>query len=247
MGNLLTKFDVLKITLKHKGASTLGGRKVWFDFDILRLNYDGRGEYLGEFMGEDKLVYITKNGQCALSDFSLENHYPDDLMLIEKYDPEKTWTLALFDADQGFAYLKRFNIENSNKTVSLPGDNPASKLLFLTGTPHARLQVSFAGENANKGPVVIDCDEFIGVKSYKAKGKRISTFDVEGIEELEPAYVDEEPADENGASDNADEAGNASGNGNPSKRKRGIQLILNLLPETQLRQNHGKEKHTILS
>lgn len=212
MGNLLTKFDVLKITLKHKGASTLGGRKVWFDFDILRLNYDGRGEYLGEFMGEDKLVYITKNGQCALSDFSLENHYPDDLMLIEKYDPEKTWTLALFDADQGFAYLKRFNIENSNKTVSLPGDNPASKLLFLTGTPHARLQVSFAGENANKGPVVIDCDEFIGVKSYKAKGKRISTFDVDGIEELEPAYVDEEPAEDNGASDNADEAGTVPGN-----------------------------------
>lgn len=194
MGNLLTKFDVLKITLKHKGASTLGGRKVWFDFDVLRLNYDGRGEYLGEFMGEDKVVYITRNGQCALSDIGLENHYPDDLMLIEKYDPEKIWNLVLFDADQGFAYLKRFAIENNNKSVSLLGENVASKLLYLTGTQHARLKIAYAGENAEREPLIINCDDFINVKSYKAKGKRISTFEIGEIEELEPAEVDEEPS-----------------------------------------------------
>ncbi|HOV71629.1 MAG TPA: DNA gyrase/topoisomerase IV subunit A, partial [Dysgonamonadaceae bacterium] len=186
MGNLLTKAEVHRILLKQKGVSTLGGRKVWFDPDVLRLNYDGEGTYLGEFQGEDEILVVTRNGEYYTCNFDLSNHFPTNYLKIEKYDKNKVWTAALFNADQGYAYLKRFNFEPSEKPLNFIGDNPQSKLYLLTDTVYPYLQVVFGGNDAFRDPLEIDADEFIGVKSYKAKGKRLSNYEVETVNELEP-------------------------------------------------------------
>lgn len=186
MGNIVTKNEIHKISLKEKGGSTLGGRQVWFDRDILRLNYDGRGEYLGEFHGNDQILVIMKNGDFCTTSFDATNHYEADIMIIEKYDSGKTWTAALNDADQGYPYLKRFKLELTQKKQNFLGENPKSSLILLTDESFPRFEVAFGGNDAFRDPLIIDAEEFIGVKSFKAKGKRISTYTVETINELEP-------------------------------------------------------------
>ena len=185
-GNIVTKNEIHKISLKEKGGSTLGGRQVWFDRDILRLNYDGRGEYLGEFHGNDQILVIMKNGDFCTTSFDATNHYEADIMIIEKYDSGKTWTAALNDADQGYPYLKRFKLEPTQKKQNFLGENPKSSLILLTDESFPRFEVVFGGNDAFRDPLIIDAEEFIGVKSFKAKGKRISTYTVETINELEP-------------------------------------------------------------
>ena len=186
MGNIVTKNEIHKISLKEKGGSTLGGRQVWFDRGILRLNYDGRGEYLGEFHGNDQILVIMKNGDFCTTSFDATNHYEADIMIIEKYDSGKTWTAALNDADQGYPYLKRFKLEPTQKKQNFLGENPKSSLILLTDESFPRFEVVFGGNDAFRDPLIIDAEEFIGVKSFKAKGKRISTYTVETINELEP-------------------------------------------------------------
>ena len=186
MGNIVTKNEIHKISLKEKGGSTLGGRQVWFDRDILRLNYDGRGEFLGEFHGTDQILVIMKNGDFCTTSFDATNHYDADILIIEKYDSGKTWTAALHDADQGYPYLKRFKLNPTQKKQNFLGENPNSSLILLTDEPYPRLEVVFGGNDAFREPLVIDADEFIGIKSFKAKGKRISTYAIEKINELEP-------------------------------------------------------------
>jgi topoisomerase-4 subunit A len=211
MGNLLTKNDVHKITLKEKGGSTLGGRQTWFDRDVLRLNYDGRGELLGEFLDDDQILVITKSGDFYTTGFDLTNHYDDDILVIEKFDGNKIWTLALFDADQkGYAYLKRFTLEPSARKQSLLGENPESKLILATDTVYPNLQVSFGANDSFREALQLDADEFINVKSFKAKGKRISTFKINAIEELEPLRFPEEPAEDDENSNNPDFDGDDS-------------------------------------
>jgi topoisomerase-4 subunit A len=192
-GNILTKNDIHKITLKQKGGSTLGGRQVYFDPDVLRLNYDKRGTYLGEFQSEDLLLVITKNGEFYTTGFDLTNHFEGDILRIEKFDETKTWSAALFDAEQGFHYIKRFPLEVSAKRTSFLGENPKSELKLLSDTAYPLFRVSFTdGHEAQE----IDVEEFISVKSYKAKGKRISTWQVGDIEELEPLRLPEVPEEE---------------------------------------------------
>ena len=187
MGNIVSKNDILRIALKQKGGSTLGGRQVWFDHDVLRLNYDGRGEYLGEFQSDDCILVITKNGHYRTTNFDLSNHYEDNIRVIERFKIDKIWTAALYDADQqGFPYLKRFTLEPSPKQLSILGDNPATTLIFLTDTFYPRIKVAFGGNDSFRESLEIDADEFISVKSFKAKGKRLTTFAVEAIQELEP-------------------------------------------------------------
>lgn len=186
MGNIVTKNEIHKISLKEKGGSTLGGRQVWFDRDILRLNYDGRGEYLGEFHGNDQILVIMKNGDFCTTSFDATNHYEPDIMIIEKYDSGKTWTAALNDADQGYPYLKRFKLEPTQKKQNFLGENSKSSLILLTDESFPRFEVVFGGNDAFRDPLIIDAEEFIGVKSFKAKGKRISTYTIETINELEP-------------------------------------------------------------
>ena len=193
MGNLLTRLEVHKISLKHKGGSTLGGRKVWFDYDVLRLNYDGRGEYLGEFQSEDCILVVHKNGEFYTTDFDLNNHYDSDIMILEKYDPDKVWTAVLYDADQqNYPYLKRFCFEQSSKRQNFLGENKQNELLLITSETYPRVNVVFGGHDSFREPLIVDAEEFVGVKSFKAKGKRLTTFSVDKIEELEP-IIREEP------------------------------------------------------
>ncbi len=186
MGNLLTKADVHKISLKQKGSSTLGGRMVWFDRDILRLNYDGRGEELGEFQSEDMILVIQQNGEFFTTNFDLSNHYDDNILVIEKNDSMRVWTAVYYDADQKYFYLKRFLLEGTVRKQNFLGENPKNRLMLLTDEVYPRIEVVFGGHDAFREPLVLDAEEFIGVKGFKAKGKRISTFEIETINELDP-------------------------------------------------------------
>ena len=191
MGNILTKADVHRITLKHKGLSTLGGRKVWFDFDVKRLNYNEEGTYLGEFHADDKILVVNENGDFRTCSFDLSNHFEPGIVKIEKFDKDKEWSAALYDADQKFAYLKRFTFEESDKVVNFMGTNEGSKLFLLTDTAFPRVEVLFGGNDDFRPSIEIDVEEFIGVKSYRAKGKRISNFEVAEVKELEPTRFPE--------------------------------------------------------
>ena len=203
MGNILTKNEVMRITLKKHGSSTLGGRKVWFDRDILRINFDSHGEYLGEFHNDDKILAIRKNGEFDIMPVDLNNHYDDDLMVIEKFDPNKVWSAALYDASQqGYPYIKRFTLEANARRQNCLGDNKDNELIWFSETPFPRIQVMFGGNDNFREPLVIEVDEFIGVKSYKARGKRLTTYEIDEIIELEPTKfppppeVVEEPEEE---------------------------------------------------
>ena len=204
MGNILTKADIHKITLKQRGSSTLGGREVWFDRDVLRLNYDGRGEELGEFHSEDQILVILQNGDFYTTNFDLSNHYDDTILIIEKYNPQKVWTVALYDADQKYPYLKRFQLESSARKQNFLGENPKSRLLLLTDEAYPRIEVVFGGGDAFREALVVDAESFIAVKGFKAKGKRLTMYEVETINELEPErFPDPVPVteDEESASD----------------------------------------------
>ncbi len=196
LGNLVTKYSVSGASLLEKGASTLGGREVWFDRDVLRLNYDGRGESLGIFQGDDKVLVITASGDFYTTDYSDSNHYDDNIFRIVKFDPAKVWTMALYDASFGFPYLKRFRFEVSAKPQRFVGSEEGSSIILLTDTPYPRLRFTFGGSDSVRPPLEIEADEFIGVKSFKAKGKRISLFKIESTEELEPTKIPEEPEPE---------------------------------------------------
>jgi topoisomerase-4 subunit A len=197
MGNLLTKFDVVRIVLKQHGSSTLGGRQVWFDPDILRLNYDGRGKLLGEFQSDDKILVVESNGDYYTTNFDVNNHYEPDMLVIEKYDPSKVWTAVLFDQDQnGYPYLKRFTMDANARKQNFLGENKENKLLVLTCQAYPRILVTFGGADHFREPLEIDAEQFITVKSSKARGKRVSTWEVDRIEELEPTRFPEVKTEE---------------------------------------------------
>ena len=201
-GNLLTKEPVHRIGLKSHGHSTLGGRKVWFDSDVNRINYEEHGRYLGEFNDEDAILVVLDNGEFYITNFDANNHYEDNIQVIEKWNAEKVWTAVLFDADnQGYAYVKRFLMEATKRHQNYLGENAENKLVLLSDVFYPRLKVTFAGHDSFRDTIEIDVDEFIGVKGFKAKGKRISTYQIGTIEELEPTRFperNETPDDETG-------------------------------------------------
>jgi len=186
MGNILTKKSVLKISLKERGVSTLGGRKIWYDEDVNRLNADSRGRFLGEFSADDKILVLTKSGSFRLSNFDLANHYEDDLLVLEKFVSSKVYSAVYFDARLKYYYIKRFSIEPTEKPVSFINGDPESHLVSLTEVEYPRFEIEFGGKNKNREPEIIEVAEFIGIKSFKAKGKRLSNYHVENIKELEP-------------------------------------------------------------
>lgn len=208
-GNLLTRLDVHKITLKSHGASTLGGRKVWFDYDVQRLNFDERGDYLGEFHSDDMVLVVLDNGDFYTTNFDPNNHYESTgLMRVEKFDETKVWTAVLYDADNdNNLYIKRFNFERASQTrhQNFMGDNPNCKFVALTDQAFPRFQVSFAAPDDFREPLVVDAEEFIAVKGFKAKGKRMTTFNVAKVEELEPTRFPEPPAETNDSAEEDDE------------------------------------------
>lgn len=189
-GNIVTKNEVHRFSLKERGASTLGGREVWFDPDVLRLNYDKRGTFLGEFAGTDQVLVILKSGEYYMSSFDAGNHYEDNILRIEKYRPGHVWTAVLNDADQGYPYIKRFTFEPASKRTRFLGDNEKSSLILLSDTNGCRFEVTFGGGDSFREPLIINASEFIAVKSYKAKGKRLTTFEIAGVKEIEPLETD---------------------------------------------------------
>ena len=194
-GVILTRLPVHKIALKQRGGSTLGGRKVWFDRDVLRLNYDGRGEYLGEFQSDDSILVVLNTGEFYTTNFDVSNHYENNVSIVEKFDGNKVWTAALYDADQqNYPYLKRFCFESTTRKQNYLGENKATQLILLTDEYYPRLEVIFGGHDSFRDPMVIEADEFIAVKGFKAKGKRITTYTVETINELEPTRFPDPPA-----------------------------------------------------
>ncbi|MCQ2254066.1 MAG: DNA gyrase/topoisomerase IV subunit A [Bacteroidaceae bacterium] len=208
-GNILTKQSINRITLKSAGRSTLGGRKVWYDRDVNRLNYDTHGELLGEFNDTDSILVILKNGEFYITSFDVNNHFEDNILVIEKYNKDKIWTAVVHDADQdNHAYLKRFPLEASKRHQSLIGDNPNSKLLILTDEAYPLFKITYQGPNNYEGTLEIDAEEFIMVKSSKAKGKRITNSVVVNVEQLESVRhpePEDENDDNNTSEDNVDE------------------------------------------
>lgn len=199
-GNVLTKYEVKSVTLKQKGHSTLGGRKVWFDPDVLRINYDAQGRYLGEFWDEDRILVITTAGEYYLTTFDLTAHFDQNILRIEKFDPDKIWSLALWNADQKYYYAKRFSLaDDANfKPQSMLGDNKDSHIVLLSDREEATFRVLFADET--REPLEVVMADFIDAKSPKAKGKRLTTLDVVRIEDITPepaeeTIVEEEPTE----------------------------------------------------
>jgi len=190
-GNILTKNAVHKINLKEKGLSTLGGRKIWFDDAVFRLNVDGRGLFLGEFSADDKILVIAKNGFFRIAGFDLSNHFEDNILIIEKWRPGKVYSAVYWDAEQKFYYVKRFTIEESEKPQCFINEDPESKLYSLTEVEYPRFEISFGGKHKDRENEIIEVSEFIGVKSYKAKGKRLTSFMVDNIQEIEPIIKNE--------------------------------------------------------
>lgn len=215
MGNMLTKLDVARITLKSHGLSTLGGRKVWYDPDVKRLNYDEQGNFLGEFNSGDQILVILKNGDFYLTNFDLNNHFEDNILRIEKYNANKVWTVALFDQDQsGFLYVKRFSMEATSRHQNFLGENAENQMLILTDVAFPRLLVTMGGNDSFREPIEVDAEEFISVKSFKARGKRVTTNNVAKVEELEPTRFPEPeagPAEEEVPEEEAEEVEDADG------------------------------------
>ena len=206
MGNVLTKLDVARIALKSHGGSTLGGRKVWFDSDVKRLNYDAQGTYLGEFNNGDQILVILSGGEFYVTNFDTNNHFEDNMLRIEKYDANKIWTAALFDAEQsGYLYLKRFPLEATTRHQNFLGENPDNRLAVLTDVAYPRILVTMGGTDDFREPIEVDAESFIGVKSFKARGKRVTTLTVASVEELEPLRWPEPAAEEEETAEEPDQ------------------------------------------
>ena len=208
-GNLLTKFQVHRIGLKSHGHSTLGGRKVWYDPDVNRLNYDEHGRLLGEFNDGDQILVFLPNGEYYLTNFDVNNHFEDNIVRLEKYDADKVWSCVLYDADnQGYPYVKRFLLEASKRKQCYLGENPNSKEILLTDQVYPRILVTYGGADEFRGSEEIDVEQFIAVKGYKAKGKRLTTYQIASITELEPTRLPDPPkedeADETEEEENLD-------------------------------------------
>lgn len=205
-GNQLTKYEIFRIQLKAHGGSTLGGLKVWWDPDIQRINYDEHGEYLGEFQNNDQILVILPTGEYYLTNFDANNHYEQNILCIEKFKAKKVWTAVLWDAEnQNQPYIKRFMFEDSKKKQSFLGENVESQLILLTDTPYPRLQLTFNEPDTFRGPLEVDAEDYIGVKGFKAKGKRLTTYALNQVEELEPTRFPEPDAEEDDVAEELEE------------------------------------------
>ena len=229
-GNLLTRESVHRISLKSHGHSTLGGRKVWFDPDVQRINYEDHGRYLGEFGDQDRILVVLDTGAFYISSFDSNNHYEPNILRLEKWDKEKVWTAVVMDADnQGYPYLKRFTMDATKKPQSFLGENADNRMVLLTDKPHPKILITYGGDDAGHGTEEVLAEPFVGVKGFKAKGKRLTTLTVEKIEELDTPYdeVDDalpDAADE-GAAEEQEEAVVATPDLDPDRGKSQQQVI----------------------
>lgn len=203
-GNVLTKYDVKAITFKKQGHSTLGGRKVWFDPDVLRVNYDEHGMYLGEFQSDDQILVITQSGDYYLTTFEETAYIDRDYRIIEKFEADKVWSLAMWNAELKYYYGKRFVFSDANqKPQSMLGESKESRIVVLSDREDATFQVHYKEDFREDLTLVMS--EFIDVKSPKAKGKRISTLDIRAIDDITPAPPEPEETEEAPAETEASE------------------------------------------
>ena len=197
-GNLVTKNPISKIQLKAKGVSTIGGKEIWYDADIQKLNDEGRGISLGEFGPEDKVLAIFKDGTFYTTSFDVSNRYQGDVLKIEKFDPDKTYTALYYDAKAKAYYVKRFSfIESDNTPALFIAEGQKSRLVDLSDDKHPQFQITFGGKQEHKDPENVDAEEFIGKKGYQAKGKKCSSFDIKKVVFIEPLHKPEDDIPEN--------------------------------------------------
>jgi topoisomerase-4 subunit A len=192
VGNLVTRYSIDKIHLKERGASTLGGQNIWYDEDVRRLNADGRGVLLGEFKGDDKIVVWTAKNQYYITGYDIQQHFPDDTIRVERYVEGRVYAVCYYDGEQKYYYMKRFSLEISDKTQFFLDEESPMRFVAITHRKGATLEVVFGGQNAQRPTEMVDVDEFIGVKSHRAKGKRITTYEVDTLRFIEPEEPEEE-------------------------------------------------------
>jgi topoisomerase-4 subunit A len=193
MGNILTKYPVKKIEKRQEGISTLASRKIWYDDTVKRINGEERGQFLGDFSGSDRILTMMQTGHYRLTSFDLSTHFDEDLILIEKFDPEKIFSVIYQDAASKSFYIKRFKVEPTDRKVDFIGDEEKNKLAELIKDKYPRIEVQFDMKIKTKGNETeeINVHEFIGVKSFKAKGKRMTVHPVKKISVLEPLQIEE--------------------------------------------------------
>ena len=197
MGNILSRNPLHKVQLKTKGIATMGGKPIWFDEDINRLNEDSRGRLLGEFQPGDRILVVCMDGTYHTTNFDLSNRYQGELLKVEKFDQEKTFSAIYVDGETGFHYIKRFAFEPSDNMPQLfISEAPGSRFVELSEDLHPQALITFGGKHAKREDEAIDVEEFIGKKGFRAKGKRATAFEVESVKFIEPLQK-EDPEDEN--------------------------------------------------
>ncbi|MEZ5083739.1 MAG: DNA gyrase/topoisomerase IV subunit A [Bacteroidales bacterium] len=246
-GNILTKKSVKKIVKREEGISTLGAIDIWFDDTVKRLNSDERGIYLGAFKSDDKILTIQKSGYLKLMTYEISNHFEEDMVLIEKFDPDKIITVIFWEASIEKFYIKRFQMEDNNilnKRIDFIGDHPDNYMVAYSLDYLPQVKIKFDNSKF-KNPLddeIINVDEFVGVKSEKAKGKRITNKATSSVVFIEPLPYEvpengEEDAEfENSTIDpvieNNEESSDQVDSGKKSANE--TEIVLNNDPETQV-------------
>jgi topoisomerase-4 subunit A len=196
-GNLFSHYGIHKIVLKERGTSTLSGQNIWFDEDVRRLNSDSRGQLLGEFKGDDKILVWTAKNQYYITNFDISQHFPDETVRVEKFNPESTFSVCYYDGSQNYYYMKRFKPEVSDKMQLFLDEESKASFVAITDRDDAILRVTFKGAHSTRPAEEISVEEFVGVKSYRAKGKRISNYEIDTLTFIEPEIVQKEnPSEE---------------------------------------------------
>ena len=196
-GNLVSKNPIARIQLKSKGVSTIGGKDIWYDADIQKLNDEQRGQYLGEFGPEDKVLAIFKDGTFYTTSFDVSNRYQGDVISIEKFDPNKTYTALYFDGAAKAFYVKRFSfILSDNTPLSFIAPGAKSYLVDISEDKHPQFQVIFGGKYEHRDPENVDAEEYIAKKGYSAKGKKCHQYDLKEVKFIEPLHKPEDDTED---------------------------------------------------
>ena len=209
-GNLFSRYAIHKIQVKERGASTLAGQNIWFDEDVMRLNTDGRGRLLGEFQGDDKIIVFTSKGQYYTTGYDTGHHFPEDTIRVEKYAPDRIYSVAYYDADSRYYYLKRFAAEASDNRMQsfIDDSNHRSRMTALSADRYPQLEITYGGAHRTRPADLVDVEQFIGVKSHRAKGKRLTTYDVASLRFTEPLRPDPDETSAGNGNGEADDTAN---------------------------------------